>query len=1339
MASEIEPQAAPVPDTSADDEEIAQWLLGNAGTVQPRDVNALLERLVDARCTSRVVHAILGAMRYWHDSLRAESGATSGLPGHNGASGDESKDSHSPPVDTDDERTTTCPDAATRARHYDCWALCIRFLGRRLRRVAEAPAHRFVFPASGTGEIQLASPQWGLVRGFSFSCWVCLDHEAVAAAPRTARDASTVSSNKHLSGVADFGRARDDSADAVASQQSSRGATPPAVPRRGSSSAATVSAPSIPAGATERRQHVLQLHTGRSGIDVSVVASPSATSQRQLEYRVFTGSWKQMRVDLSATRKPWFFVTVTHSYPYVGRSTASVFVDGMCLQQSPLPYPSFNSSTSFTRASIGKGFVGSIAHPTLYEGVLSPLLVHHAWQHGANVPTLAHQLASPVPFPLFTILGSTADTRGTSTAVSAAATADAEANGINVFAHYSAAACTTRSQGGDGDPIHCAEWRSCGTGNLLTGVVHMGPVPDDAATPRVAVLAGGVVPSAGGDNPFSQWLSAGGIARAVQLVWWCSQWPDRAKVVETTPSNRRVSQAHVALNEVGSRIDCLSCALGTLSCLLASNACFREDMAQMRGFVLLQHVLREAQPATLTVAVVDAAIECAIACKPFRRLFVSAVRSILCEFRIWSRAPWSTQFHVRAVVCSTLRCVQLVGDVGVLCCVVCVLPVAATPREPRAGRTQHLPPRVGCTARVGRAPHVLLQEPLGRWHSCGTRPAVTVCLRQTRGQGVGQHAATAGFIYIGGACSGHRHALASVHGSQSHHDVLLLSVRALGVVVGSSILCVVSPHAACLGVFVASHHEPTTAEMLLLLRHYAQVQPTMIMSYIERANGVTGVVACLESECEAVRVAALRMLAFCLAFRRVSSTAAISSIRHRAGSVAPASRAPGSGSGEVPGGPGNHRRATVIGTPAQRGMPPPTPTADRQGDPREARVLGAALRALQLNDTFSADSISASLELLLPIQTLSHLPHGFQPGTRSSPLSNTGVGIECIEALPVVFWCLRGASWADRAPVLVELIMQLKTNAALVLGWVGQVGWQSWLLSLLPPWTWLPWGQPQGGDSAAASDDGDAAALRTTSVWTGGTPGSRAGALPRRLLGSEGHSEAEVSCATILLDMMALLTGAALSSEGGWKVWASTLGYIRRRLTEEDAMDAVGDAGAAAATTELFVAVVGATLSRLGRERSPPEPSATLRLNIGRIFVLLESRVAPGRIQALASPIVMTLTWLRGGGTSRLLDIQSAAAAARLLTLALTPLAAREGSHTTMVEAVTALKQLVEQELSRGLSVGAGAANGAPSVPSGPEGWVLLALWGMDQAWRVATDDAKVCVCVCVAVCGGPP
>ena len=95
--------------------------------------------------------------------------------------------------------------------------------------------------------------------------------------------------------------------------------------------------------------------------------------------------------------------------------------------------------------------------------------------------------------------------------------------------------------------------------------------------------------------------------------------------------------------------------------------------------------------------------------------------------------------------------------------------------------------------------------------------------------------------------------------------------------------------------------------------------------------------------------------------------------------------------------------------------------------------MGAALRALQLNDTFSADSISASLELLLPIQTLSHLPHGFQPGTRSSPLSNTGVGIECIEALPVVFWCLRGASWADRAPVLVELIMQRKTNAALVL------------------------------------------------------------------------------------------------------------------------------------------------------------------------------------------------------------------------------------------------------------------------------------------------------------------
>lgn len=203
--------------------------------------------------------------------------------------------------------------------------------------------------------------------------------------------------------------------------------------------------------------------------------------------------------------------------------------------------------------------------------------------------------------------------------------------------------CVLHTAAGGAGEQRCAEWRSCGTGTLFNGSVGMGPVPSYDGSDRYALLRGGVVAACSTDNAFSQWVSVGGIPRSLQLVWWSSQWP-RA----TSAAAGAGVGAGAGGDAAGdAAIDSLSCAIGTLSCLLKASADFREEMAQTRGFVLLQHILRDAQPHVLTVQVVDAAVSCAIACKPFRRLFVSAVRSILCEFRVWCNAPWSTQFHVR--------------------------------------------------------------------------------------------------------------------------------------------------------------------------------------------------------------------------------------------------------------------------------------------------------------------------------------------------------------------------------------------------------------------------------------------------------------------------------------------------------------------------------------------------------------------------------------------------------------------------------------------------------------------------------------------------------------------
>jgi len=224
----------------------------------------------------------------------------------------------------------------------------------------------------------------------------------------------------------------------------------------------------------------------------------------------------------------------------------------------------------------------------------------------------------------------------------------------------------------------------------------MGVVPDDDGDQRFAVLFGGVEACSDLVNPFSQWRCLGGIPRSLQLVWWASQWSvtdvffesSAPVVVHDTGANGvggtngtssgtggtvPTGGSAVALNDDGRRVDALSCALGALACLLRSSASFREDMAQIRGLVLLQHILRQARRGALTTAVVDAAFECAIACRPFRHLFITAARSVLCDFRIWCRGPWSSQFHVRVVVCfvclRACMCVSMCVGVGMSRCV----------------------------------------------------------------------------------------------------------------------------------------------------------------------------------------------------------------------------------------------------------------------------------------------------------------------------------------------------------------------------------------------------------------------------------------------------------------------------------------------------------------------------------------------------------------------------------------------------------------------------------------------------------------------------------------------
>lgn len=447
--------AGALPGPHAPPRDVAEWFWKAAAVATVDQVEAVLAGLDGPRCTTQVVHSILAAMRVWHDSLRAKRAATtSAAPaggsvesdaspagdagsggsdaGGNGAGADgdsddgggigerASGDSPAPPARLD---------AATRATHYRCWAVCIRFLGRRLREYADAPVHQFQFPASGEGELRLAPPLWGYFRGFSYSVWVHLPAFPDPQAPSASPTAGAVSSQT-MSVAASQGAATEDgggdrggagsvdmlrrvvagdatrhsslggdSNDAVASQQSSQPSQAPPPPRRTS----MPGVPSVPGGASPggsgavrtagvRRFSLLRLTAERAGVEVAVSVSRASPGVQQLEYRVFNGAWRVVTCGVQLRRSAWAHVTVTHSYPYVGRSTATVFVNGtkvrrwllpgrrggrlrltpVCsvaraaqVHQDSLVHPSFGNATAIRTASIGQGFYGAVAHPTL--------------------------------------------------------------------------------------------------------------------------------------------------------------------------------------------------------------------------------------------------------------------------------------------------------------------------------------------------------------------------------------------------------------------------------------------------------------------------------------------------------------------------------------------------------------------------------------------------------------------------------------------------------------------------------------------------------------------------------------------------------------------------------------------------------------------------------------------------------------------------------------------------------------------------------------------------------------------------------------------------------------
>ena len=104
-------------------------------------------------------------------------------------------------------------------------------------------------------------------------------------------------------------------------------------------------------------------------------------------------------------------------------------------------YPSVQANASISTATVGEGFIGALAHPTIYEGALAQSLLREAVAHGPNLPTLAHQLAAPVPYPLLCMLGSQANLPSSSSSISQTVQAEAS-SGIHVVAHFSAAACS---------------------------------------------------------------------------------------------------------------------------------------------------------------------------------------------------------------------------------------------------------------------------------------------------------------------------------------------------------------------------------------------------------------------------------------------------------------------------------------------------------------------------------------------------------------------------------------------------------------------------------------------------------------------------------------------------------------------------------------------------------------------------------------------------------------------------------------------------------------------------------------------------------------------------------
>jgi len=391
----------------------AEFFLNAGPDTVPDDVDKHLRLFPPGdACGNDVAHAIIVAMRRWHDTLIASSQQVAPDDSHNaGTPGVDEASDHTPP--------SHCGEAIpvdVLSRCYDCWALCARFFGRRMRVFTEAPVHRFVFKpseASATdGELRIPSPRWTAGRGFSFAVWVRVPVSVVP------------SSNSHQEGGTANKEAAAAAAAAVATQGVSSGAVPaPSSPGIMSSASATsttdavvsssqrsqrshsaattttsvgvdkgaggddaaANAPSVPqqeqqptamptASSTMGRRFVpsppprqpttsrvrgvgggsgltlaepsavshgtvvtrtatlLKLHAVRCGIEVRLHWSNQRPAVQKLEYRVSNGPWNAVHADVRLRRGRWSLVTVTHSYPYVGRSMATLYVDGLVVR-----------------------------------------------------------------------------------------------------------------------------------------------------------------------------------------------------------------------------------------------------------------------------------------------------------------------------------------------------------------------------------------------------------------------------------------------------------------------------------------------------------------------------------------------------------------------------------------------------------------------------------------------------------------------------------------------------------------------------------------------------------------------------------------------------------------------------------------------------------------------------------------------------------------------------------------------------------------------------------------------------------------------------------------------